>query len=71
MYSGRLASGERVYWGTTSTGRRLNAETRHRTPDDLCEAMILHEMWGDLDRQDPVPIHPTLSLWVGGARRPN
>lgn len=63
-------SGVRVYLATTSTGALLNGEIRRRLPEET-EAMIVREMWMDLDRQDAPPIsgRPRLGLFVDGKRR--
>lgn len=61
-------SGVRVYLATTSTGALLNGEIRRRLPEET-EAMIVREMWMDLDRQDAISGPPRLGLFVDGKRR--
>jgi len=61
-------SGETVYYAVTSMGDLLNGELRRRGPEET-EAIIVREMWRDLNRQDSVIGRPPLSLVVNQFRQ--
>lgn len=65
-----LPSGRTVYYAMTSAGELLNAELRRRLVDET-EALIVREMWRDLDRQDPTSARPRLALVGAGGFRPS
>lgn len=53
---------ETVWYAITSTGQLLNGELRRRLPEES-EAMIVRELWRQLNREDPGwPTRPRLSL---------
>lgn len=60
-----MPSGCTVYYAMTSAGQLLNGELRRRHALET-EAMVVREMWSDLEKQDPATDRPRLVL-VGGA----
>jgi hypothetical protein len=69
VYSYQEPSGEVVSYAVTSRGDLLNGELRRRYPDETA-AMVVASVWRDLNRQDPIPIHPRLAYVNGEEHRP-
>jgi hypothetical protein len=59
---------ERLYYAVDSRGQLVNGELRSRMSDET-EAMVVRELWIDLEKTDGISGPPKLSLYVGGQPR--